>query len=118
MANIPILCPQRVRRIPPSYSWIDHRMLREGHFDRLTRDDIALYTFLVLVGNRYGLSYYSTGKICRHLDEMDWESFLAARRRLEEFDLISFRPYYRGCLDGIYQVLSIERTEGGQEACV
>lgn len=114
MTNIPILCPQRVRRVPASYSWLDHRLLREGHWDKLSRDEIALYTFLVLVGNRHGLSYYKAENICRHLDEMDWESFLLARKRLEDCELISFRPYYRGCPDGIYQVLSIEPWSGGQ----
>lgn len=115
MAKIPILCPQRVRRVPRSYSWLDHRLLREGHFDRLSRDEIALYTFLVLVGNCHGLSYYRSEKICRHLAEMDWGSFLAARKRLEECDLITFQPYYLGCIDGIYQVLSIESACGGRQ---
>jgi hypothetical protein len=26
-----ILCPERLRRVPKAFSWIDHRLVRDGH---------------------------------------------------------------------------------------
>lgn len=42
MAKIPIPCPQRVRQLTGkfSFSWIDHRLIREGHLDKLSCDEI------------------------------------------------------------------------------
>ena len=57
--NTPVPRPDCVRRIPGSFSWIDHRFIRDGHMQKLTRDEIALYAFFVLVGNRDGVrSWY------------------------------------------------------------
>jgi hypothetical protein len=30
----PILCPERLRRVPRQFSWIDQRLLRDGHISR------------------------------------------------------------------------------------
>jgi len=112
MAKIPIPCPQRVRVINGSFSWLDHRLIREGHLEKLSRDEIALYTFLVLVANQHGVSYYSQAKICHYLDQMDLEDFLQARERLVEVGLICFQPYCYGNLNGVYQVLAVADTAG------
>ena len=40
--------PARVRHIEGSFGWLDHRLLREGHIERLALFDIALYVFLLL----------------------------------------------------------------------
>lgn len=114
MAKIPIPCPQRVRSLTGefSFSWIDHRLIREGHFEKLSRDEIALYTFLVLVSNRHGVSYYGLEKICRYLDEMDIEDFLVTRGKLIEKGLIYFQPFHGGNPNGFYQVLSIDSNCG------
>ena len=26
-----LLCPERVRRVPPHFSWVDHRLVRDHH---------------------------------------------------------------------------------------
>lgn len=108
MSKIVIPCPQRVRRIRGSFAWMDHRVIRDGHLERLSRDEIALYTFLVLVGNCDGVSYYGAEKICHHLAEMEFDDFLNARNRLIQAGLICFHPFRHGDLNGFYQVLSLE----------
>ena len=54
-----LLCPERVRKIPKQFSWIDQRLVREGHIERLSHRATALYLFLVTVADARGLSYYS-----------------------------------------------------------
>ena len=62
-----ILRPDRLRKVPRSFSWIDHCLLREGHLERLGPHEQQLYFFLVLVGDRHGLSYYSPPTLSRYL---------------------------------------------------
>jgi len=58
-----------------------------------------LYFFLVLAGDRYGLSFYSYDSICSLL-QMSMDQYLQARHALIEKDLIDF--------DGtIFQVLDL-----------
>ena len=103
----PVPRPDRVRRITGSFSWIDHRFIRDGHLEKLTRDEIALYTFLVVVGNRDGVSFYRMEKICELLAYMEWGAFQAARDRLIALGLIAFRPFSPHEPNGFYQVLSL-----------
>lgn len=112
MARAVVVRPDRVRRIQGTFSWLDHRLIREGHLEKLTRDEIAVYTFLVLAGDRNGVSFYRLEKICRYLDEMDWQAFHRARRGLIDADLIHFRPFNPGNPNGFYQVLSLEGIRG------
>ena len=111
----PVLRPDRVRRICGTFSWIDHRFLRDGHVERLDRDAIALYAFLVLVGNRDGVSFYRLEKICACLGHMDWGAFHAARDRLVALDLIAFRPFSPHDPNGYYQVLSLDSGRARKE---
>ncbi len=55
--------PERVRRITGSFSFAEHRFLRQGFFQGLNHHELLLYFFLILVGDRKGLSYYSYDKI-------------------------------------------------------
>ena len=57
--------PQRVRRIEKSFAWIDHRLLRNGYLQVMSHQDQALYLFLVLAGDRHGVSFYRKEKILR-----------------------------------------------------
>jgi hypothetical protein len=104
----PVPRPDRIRRIRGSFSWIDHRFIRDGHMEKLTRDEIALYAFLVVVGNRDGVSFYRMEKICEHLSYMDWGDFQKARDRLIALGLIAFRPFSPHEPNGFYQVLSLD----------
>jgi len=94
-----VLCQDRVRRIGGSFAFIEHRFLRDGFFASLTHFELLLYVFLVMAGNRAGLSYYSFDKICTLL-AMDVDEYIAARNALIAKDLIAFDGH-------LFQVLSL-----------
>lgn len=93
------LRPQRLRHIPPSFSWVDHRLGRHDYFPRADHSAWALYLFLVTVADVQGLSYYSDPAICRQL-KMDAVSLSAARQQLVQADLLAYRK-------PLYQVLAL-----------
>lgn len=93
------LCPNRVRKITGSFAFIEHRFLTDRFFQSLTHHELLLYLFLVLAGDRKGLSYYSYDKICTLL-RISVDEYLLARNALIDKDLIAF--------DGkLFQVLSL-----------
>lgn len=92
--------PDRRRSIRGSFSWIDHRFLREG-FDRgLTRLEKLLYFVLVAVSNQDGVSFYSDARLAELLDIRFPHELEGTRKELVARDLIA----YEG---GIYQVLDL-----------
>lgn len=99
--------PQRVRRIEKSFAWIDHRLLRNGYLQVMSHQDQALYLFLVLAGDRHGVSFYRKEKICDALG-LDWGQFEVARDRLIDLKLIAFVAYNAGTPNGYYQVLPVD----------
>jgi hypothetical protein len=94
-----LLRPQRLRHIPPSFSWVDHRLVRHEYLARADHSAWTLYLFLLTVADAQGLSYYSDAAIGRHL-KMDPVSLSAARQQLIQADLIAYRK-------PLYQVLSL-----------
>ena len=99
--------PQRVRRIEKSFAWIDHRLLRNGYLQVMTHQDQALYLFLVLAGDRHGVSFYRKEKISDALG-LAWVQFEVARDRLIDLKLIAFDPYNACTPNGYYQVLPVD----------
>jgi len=99
MIKTKILCPNRVRRITGSFAFIEHRFLRDGFWESLTRHELLLYVFLLLVADRNGVSYYSYDKIYSLL-RISMDEYLNARNALIDKDLIAFDGYF-------FQVLSI-----------
>jgi hypothetical protein len=94
-----ILNDQRIRRIDGGFSFIPHRFLTDGFLSALNPHQLLLYFFLVLAGDRYGLSFYSYDSICNLL-QMSMDQYLQARNALIQKDLIDF--------DGtIFQVLDL-----------
>ena len=94
-----ILNDQRIRRMDGGFSFIPHRFLTDGFLSALDPHQLLLYFFLVLAGDRYGLSFYSYDSICSLL-QMSMDQYLQARGGLIEKDLIDF--------DGtIFQVLDL-----------
>jgi hypothetical protein len=94
-----ILDAQRVRRIDGGFSFIPHRFLTGGFVSALDHNQLLLYFFLVIAGDRNGLSFYSYDSICNLL-QMSIEQYLPARDGLIKKDLIAF--------DGtIFQVLDL-----------
>lgn len=96
-----ILNQDRVRKVPSSFAWVDHRLITHGLIADLLPLEVLLYLFLVIVGDRYGLSYYGDEKICRLL-KIDKPSLYTLRKKLI---LKSFIEYADE--DGIYQVLEL-----------
>jgi hypothetical protein len=94
-----IINPERIRGINGSFSFIPHRFLTDGFLDSLNQKEILLYLFLILVSDRYGLSFYRCDAICSLL-QITVDQFLEARNGLIEKDLIDF--------DGtVFQVLDL-----------
>jgi hypothetical protein len=94
-----VLCPERVRGINGSFAFIEHRFLRDGFWSHLDHHELVLYFFLVMVGDRNGISFYCYDRICTLLG-MSVDDYLQARNALIEKDLIAF--------DGkVFQVLSL-----------
>lgn len=95
MVHKRLLRPQRRRRIPDHFSWVDHRLVRERHIERCDPDDCALYLFLLTVADADGLSYYADGSIARRLS-LDESRLRAARARLVRADLVAYEhPLYQ-----------------------
>lgn len=95
----PIL-PQRLRKVPRQFSWVDHRLVRDSHIDDLSHAAATLYLFLVTVGDHKGLSYYSDAIVIQRLG-MDEGTLQQARINLIQADLIAWKK-------PLYQVLSIQ----------
>ena len=99
--------PERVRRPgPQGYGWLDARLHKQGWLALLTAQDIAAYSFLCLVANRQGVSWYRRDRIRQALGIPE-DALWLALRRLEALDLITYRPFNRHASDGFHQVLSI-----------
>jgi hypothetical protein len=94
-----IINPDRIRRIEGGFSFIPHRFITDGFLTFLTQKELLLYLFLVLVSDRYGLSYYAYDSICSLL-RFSLDQYIEARNGLVEKNMISF--------DGtIFQVLDL-----------
>ena len=95
-----VLNRERVRKVPQQFGFVDHRLVRDGHIDRLGSRASALYLFLVTVGDRAGLSYYGDQSIQKRLDLSDAE-LIEARNTLIQTGLIAYES-------PLYQVLDLE----------
>ena len=95
-----VLSPERLRKVPPQFSWIDHRLVRENYFLRCDHPAWALYLFLTSVADAEGLSCYSDPSLMRRLN-MDPLGLAASRQQLVEAGLIAYEK-------PLYQVLSLE----------
>jgi hypothetical protein len=108
-----VLCPERVRQLPPQFSWVDHRLVRERYLERCDPPAAALYLFLVTVADAQGLSYYSEGVLGRSL------SLVPARLRQARADLLRVgliayqRPLYQ--VLGLDAPLSVAAREPGAD---
>ncbi len=83
----------------PSFSWVDHRLVRHEYLARAGHAAWTLYLFLVTVADAQGLSFYSDAAIGRRLT-LDQLSLAAARQQLIQADLIAYRK-------PLYQVLAL-----------
>ncbi len=87
----------RVRKIEGSFSWIDHRFI--PMMAELGRNENLLYLWLVAVGDRCGLSFYSDEKTASRI-KISVREIILARCELIARGLIAYR-------DGLSQVLAL-----------
>jgi len=107
------ICPDRIRSIPEQFSWVDHRLVRDRHIERLSHEAAALYLFLVTVADCQGLSYYSAPSLCERL-AMDAPMLDTARMDLLRAGLVAYRkPLYQVLPIG--DVIAPKRTKASGE---
>jgi len=95
----PPIVADRVRSIDGGFAFLPHRFLHDGFFASFSHDERSLYFFLVLAGDRNGVSFYRYDSICSTL-ECTLDAYIAARNGLIDKDLLAF--------DGTrFQVLSL-----------
>lgn len=95
-----VLCPERLRKVPAQFSWVDQRLVRHRYIQRCEPAAWALYLVLVTVADAAGLSYYSEASLARML-RLDQITLSAARAQLCQAGLVVYQP-------PLYQVLSLE----------
>lgn len=95
--------PDRIRKVPRQFSWVDHRLVRDRHIEQLSHAAAAVYLFLVTVGDAKGLSYYSDPSIMKRLT-MDAATLSNARSNLIRAGMIAWKK-------PLYQVLSLDKPE-------
>lgn len=83
-----VLVPNRIRNIDGGFSFIPHRFLTDGFMATLNQAELLLYLFLILVSDRYGLSYYSYDATCTLLG-LSVNEYMEARDGLIKKDLIA-----------------------------
>lgn len=95
-----LLRPERLRRVPAQFSWVDQRLVRERYIERCDAPALALYLFLITVSDAQGLSYYGDAALCRNL-AMDASRLHEARSALIDAGLVAYEA-------PLYQVLSLD----------
>ena len=98
--NHPLPDPRRCRKTPSQFSWVDHRLVREHHFEQCSLDAMAFYLFLVTVADARGISYYSQPSLMKSL-RLGTVRFMQIRAVLTDAGLIAYQH-------PLYQVLSLE----------
>jgi len=102
-----VLIPARLRRPPAQFSWVDQRLVRDGHIRRCGPEALALYLFLVTVADAQGLSFYGDASVGRQVS-LTPEPLARARAELVATGLIAWEP-------PLYQVLALDPLPGGGE---
>lgn len=90
-----LINPDRIRKVPKQFPWIDGRLVRDGYLQQCTHGAAALYLLLVTVSDGRGLSYYGDKSICRQLS-MAISVLSESRLQLVRVNLIAYkRPLYQ-----------------------
>jgi hypothetical protein len=100
-----LLRRDRPRTVPPQFSWVDHRLVREHRLRDCEPSAWALYLFLVTVADAEGLSFYSDASLSRQL-HLDATTLARARQQLIAADLVAYEK-------PLYQVLGLDSPSAG-----
>lgn len=107
-ARVVIPDPEHIRALGAAsgFGWLDARLLRDGWLEAMTAEDLAVYVFLCLVGDRQGVSWYRRDRI-RSALAMDEQALWCTLGRLEALGLVAYRPFHAHASEGFRQVLAI-----------
>jgi hypothetical protein len=100
-----ILCAARLRRIPAQFSWVDPRLVFDGHLGRLDTHAAALYLLLVAVADAQGLSYWGDARVTQLLHTTR-ARLARSREQLVGAGLLAYDS-------PLYQVLALDNTSTG-----
>jgi hypothetical protein len=100
MVHKHLISPSKLRKLPGQFSWIDQRLVRNRHIDRLSHPACALYLFLLMVADAQGLSFYSDCSLGHRLS-MSHNVLHEARQELVQHDLVAYQQ-------PLYQVLALD----------
>ena len=60
-----LLCPNRRRRTPAQFSWLDHRLMRERRLESCPLEAWALYLFLVTPDPEHCVPRDRPARVCK-----------------------------------------------------
>jgi hypothetical protein len=103
--SVGLINPNRLRKIPASFGWVDHQLLHKNYLTRLPPEAMALYLFLLCVADKNGISYYSDKGIQQ---KINLDDVATAREFLIKHNLVAYQSPF-------YQVLSLEIISEMQE---
>lgn len=90
-----IIREDSIREMEYPFGWIPQRFITEGIIKMLNKEETLLYTFLSIVSDKKGMSFYGDKRICGLL-EITSAELIAARFMLEKKEFIVYRkPYYQ-----------------------
>lgn len=90
-----LIRPDRKRKIPQRFSWVDQRLVQYQYFKKTSSGAMKLYLFLLTAGDVDGLSFYGIRSLvnCLNMEESEIKKF---RRELTEAGLTAYRkPFYQ-----------------------
>ena len=103
--------PNRMRQLSKQgFGWLDARLHKQAWLSILTPEQIAAYTFLCLVANPQGVSWYRKDRI-RAAMCIDEHALRQALYKLYDLDLVAYKSFSLHASDGFHQVLSLP-TDG------
>lgn len=107
MVQKEIISQGQRRKLPEGFGWVDHRLVRENVIEKFSSEALALYLFLLTVGDEDGVSWYSDETVCRKLN-FGAETLKVARRELTAGRLVAYRKPH-------YQVLELPRPQASEK---
>ena len=103
--------PNLVRKIPPSFAWIDHRLRSRQFLLDFESGEFALYLFLTLAADEHGLSCWRLDIMQRTMPAFHFHQLRDARDALMQKRLLAFKPWNPNDPDGVYQLLPVPSTK-------
>ncbi len=103
--------PQLIRKMPPSFAWVDHRLRTRQFLVDFEPEEFALYFFLSLAADQQGLSCWRLDVIERAMPVFRFHQLRQAREQLFQKRLLAFRAWNLNDPDGTYQLLPVPNVK-------